>query len=116
MPKRKRSAITTKQAEAIIHLARASKTIQKSTISRASKQLILALCEGAINIIKGNVRLTTSQFHKLAPYQREVRHLAKPGSDWKEKREFLRKQSGGFLGLLLKPLAGLLGGLLGGIR
>lgn len=63
----KRSAITPKQAETIRHLAKASFSVRKAEISRASVHLIKALCEGAINIIKGNVRLTTSQFRQLSP-------------------------------------------------
>lgn len=114
MPTKKRSAMTKKQIDIIRHLATASQSVQKSSISRASRNLIKALCEGAINIIKGNIRLTQTQFRKLQPYQQEVRHLANSKLSIARKKKILT-QNGGFLGLLLKPLAGILGGLLGGL-
>jgi hypothetical protein len=80
-------------------------------MKEASPDLVNALCECSLNVLKGRVPLTTSQKKQLTRHKRDLRELARKGTSLKKKKQILQK--GGFLGLLLKPALGLLGGLLG---
>lgn len=69
-----------------------------------------ALSDCACNIRNGNVALTAHQFRALKPYHKHLKQLSKKSTSRKSRRKTLMK--GGFIGLLLKPLAKLIfGGL-----
>lgn len=97
----------------IYALTKASATIRDSTIAEANKDLILALVECARNVLLGNVHLTTAQLNSLRRHRRAIEDLTNSRTSVRQKKLIL--QRGGFLGLLLKPLASLLGGVLGGL-
>ena len=92
--------------EALQALAKAKGAVKNTIISHANKDLILSLVECAVNIIRGNVKLTPNQFRRLKRYRTELERLIKPKTSQKAKKEIL--QNGGFLGALLRPLIGLL--------
>jgi len=92
--------------EALKALARVNSTVQKAIISTANKDLVLALVECAINIIRGNVTLTKGQYTKLKRYHKHLRQLVRTKTSQRERRSIL--QTGGFLGALLRPLLGAL--------
>ena len=85
----------------------------KAVLKGASPDLISALSECSLNVLKGNVRLTPTQKKRLTKYKTNLRLLAKRGTAQKRRRQILQK--GGFLPLLLKPIVGALGGLLGSL-
>ena len=79
---------------------------RKKFLSSVSDDTINALCDCARNIVQGNVPLTTKQYKQLKPYHKQLKGLQRKSSSQKHKRKVL--QSGGFLGMLLKPIAKLL--------
>lgn len=90
-------------------LYKASGKGKKKAINNASSDLVGALSDCACNILKGNVPLTTKQFSQLKKHHKHLKSLARKSSE-KSKKKILQK--GGFLNLLLKPIAKL---LLGGL-
>ena len=86
-------------------LYKASARSKKKIIQCASEDLLGALSDCACNILKGNVPLTTKQFKQLKKHHKDLKVLTKKSSK-KSKKKTLQK--GGFLGLLLRPLAQLL--------
>ena len=87
--------------------------IVKAVLNGASPDLIKALCECSLNILKGHVRLTPAQKKQLSRYKQSLRFLARKDTSVKRRKRILQK--GGFIGALLKPVLGVLGGLLGGL-
>lgn len=85
----------------------------KAVLKGASPDLISALCECSLNILKGNVHLTPAQKKQLPQYKQSLRTLARKGTSVKRRKQILQK--GGFVGALLKPVLGVLGGLLGSL-
>lgn len=83
----------------------------KAVLKGASPDLIHALTECSLNVLKGNVRLTQAQKKQLSRYKQSLRSLARKATSVKRRKQIL--QQGGFLGALLKPVLGVLGGLLG---
>lgn len=91
-------------------LCKASPATTKALIQSASPDLVKALCECALNVLKGRVTVSSLQKKKLTRHKRDLRDLVKKKTSFKRRRQILQK--GGFLGLLLKPVVSLLGGLL----
>ena len=102
-----------RNAAAIIALNNASDAVKHAILADASRELVLSLVECARNIISGNVHLSPEQFTALGGYSKAIRSLITPSYSIASKKRILQK--GGFLGLLLKPLLGALGGLIGGV-
>ena len=85
----------------------------KAVLKGASPDLINALCECSLNILNGHVHLTPAQKKQLSGYKQSLRVFAKKGTSVKRRKQILQK--GGFVGALLKPVLGILGGLLAGL-
>ena len=92
-------------------LCGAKPSLIKAVLKGASPDLLNALSECSLNILKGNVHLTPAQKKQLAKYKHNLRALARKGASAKRRKTILQK--GGFLGALLKPILGIVGGLLG---
>jgi len=90
-------------------LSLASPAFAKKLMKAADKGLVDCLSECAVNILKGNVALNQTQKKKLQRHKYNLRNLAGKKVPLTEKRRILQK--GGFLGLLLKPILSVLGGL-----
>lgn len=75
-------------------------------IKKSSKDFIETLVEICINIIKGNVPLSSAQFKRLKRFHKQLKQVTLKSTPQKKKRRVF--QQGGFLGALLKPLLGLL--------
>lgn len=84
-------------------LLKSSPRMRRAILGAADKELIDCLCECAVNILRGNVTLSSEQRERLRKYKNAVRKLANKGVAVKSKRQIL--QTGGFLGALLAPLA-----------
>lgn len=93
-------------------LACVKPAVSKSIVKVASPDVINALSECCLNILKGHVHLSPAQKRQLCRYKQSLRSLAKKGTSVKRRKQILQK--GGFLGALLKPVLGVIGGLLGG--
>ena len=94
-------------------LCGAKPSMVKAVLKGASPDLIRTLCECSLNILKGNVRLSAAQKKQLSRHKQNLRLLAKKSTSMKRRKRIL--QTGGFIGALLKPVLGVLGGLLGGL-
>ena len=88
-------------------LSKAQPLAAKAIIKAADKELVDAVCECALNVLKGNVRLTPLQKQRLAKHQRALRALAQKGRSLQTKKALLQK--GGILGALLGPVLSVLG-------
>jgi hypothetical protein len=104
-----------KNTEALKTLAKASKSIQKTLLTNASRDLVLTLVQCAKMIIKGNVQLTERQLRALRPYEQLLKRFIATRTPIDERRALL--QQGGFIGMLLKPLIpALINGVLRGLK
>ena len=101
-----------RNAALIVQLSKAQKGIRDAALQTASRDLVLALVECAKNVILGAVSLSPSQLRGLPQHRRDIEDLVKSSTTLQKRRRILQK--GGFLGLLVKLILGILGGLLGG--
>ena len=106
------SRLVGRNAPVLMTLANLGETARSTILSAAKKEIIVALVECARAIINRQVPLTPSQSRAVRQSARSILHLVRPGLTTDQQRRVL--QRGGFIGLLLKPLLGLLGGLVGG--
>ena len=91
-------------------LCGAKPAVIRAVLKGASPDLIRALSECSLNLLKGHIPLTSNQMRQLRRHKQSVRLLAKKKTSLKRRKQLLQK--GGFLGALVKPLLGVLGGLL----
>ena len=92
-------------------LSKATPKQRRAVLEGANKDLINAICECALNCLKGNVQLTPLQKKKLTRHKQTLRSLANKKYPLAKKKKVL-VQNGGFLGFLLKPILGSLASLL----
>ncbi|XP_071964131.1 uncharacterized protein [Antedon mediterranea] len=92
-----------KNAETIRFLAHCSPRQRKIILENADDQLVTALCECAMNVLKGRVQVSNAHKKKLVRYKKHMRDITnKSISPLKRKRLLIQK--GGFLGLILQPI------------
>jgi len=86
-------------------LQSAHPSVRKELLSGADKDLVIALCECALNVLKGNVPLTSIQKKKLSVYKNLLRQLSCKEVSLEKKKTILVQQGRGlFLPLLLTPI------------
>jgi hypothetical protein len=100
-----------RNARALRTLASASSSVRNAMISNADKDLIQTLVHAARDVINGHIKLKRSQLEALRRCEHSL-HDFLTAKDLRTRKRAL--QSGGFLGLLLRPLVGLLTGALFG--
>ena len=100
-----------RHAPLLQHLSRSKPSEVKSIIKTANKELINVFCECALNVLRGVVPLTKGQKSRLRRHKKCLRDLINRKTSRGKKSKIL--QRGGFLGALLSPIIGILGGLLG---
>jgi hypothetical protein len=94
-------------------LAKSAKPSQaKAVLKCANKDLVGCLCECIQNVTMGNVAIGKSRRKKLSKHKRRLRQILDKGTNLSSKRKLL-VQSGGFLPLLLAPIIGIAGSLIG---
>ena len=88
---------------------------ERSHILRNAKpELIAAISECTDNLLRGAVPLSKAQLGKLRKHRKQLHTLASNQIGLGRKKAILsNRQTGGFLPLLLAPLAGVLGSVLG---
>ena len=74
------------------------------------QKLLREIC---VNVLRGNVPLSTNQRRKLKPHAASIRKLALKKTSLKNRYKLVQK--GGFLPFLLKPLIALAASSLGGL-
>lgn len=88
---------------------------RKDILAHCSPDFLKALCEIALNILKGNVKISPSQHKKLQRQKKIIRLLADKRTGLKRKQLALKNQTGGFILPLLSVVAPLIGELVGGL-
>jgi hypothetical protein len=103
-----------RNARALRALATASASAQRAMISNADKDLIQTLVHAARDIINGRITLHPNQLMALRRCEHTLSDFVNAKSLHRRRRAL---QTGGFLGLLLRPLLGAIAGsLFGGGR
>ena len=101
-----------KRNVALLQLLHKSKpAMAKTILKNAPPDLVRALCECSLNVLKGNIKLNATQKKRLRRYKNILRTLATKKPTTKTRKQMLQK--GGFIGALLGPVLGVLGSLLG---
>ena len=91
-------------------LAKCKAKQRKALLQNISPGLLKCLCECSLNVLKGNVKLTSSQKQLLRRHRKVLRSLADRKTTVKRKKQLL-VQKGGFLPALLGPILSTLAGL-----
>ena len=89
-------------------LCRCNTKVRKQILKQGGKPLQLCLRECALNVIKGNVPLSKTNFNRLKKHKKQLRELSKKATS--QKRRLQIEQRGGFLASLLLPIVGSLAG------
>ena len=96
-----------KNLRKLVKLKNARPCERKRLLENADDDLILTLCECSYNTLNNNVPLTKCQYKKLRRHKNILRRLVKrAGDSIKKKRNFIKKQTGGWLLPLLVPILG----------
>ena len=112
------SELMRNNAQLILILAKLKPANRRAVLQAAPKELIYALSEGALNIIKGKVPLNKRQYGQLRRNRDKIRVLASPKVSVRSKQKLLTTadQRGGFLGtlaaILIPTVASLIGSTL----
>ena len=101
----KMSAVVRRALPLLKTLADANPKLKKAIIKNASPDLMLAISEIALNILKGVIKLNPNQKHRLSRYKKEFRSLAKKNVSVGKKRKLLVQKGGSALLGALIPLA-----------
>ena len=78
----------------------------------ADKELVYCLCECALNVLQGNVKLQSTEKTHLKKYKQRLRDLSNKKIALRTKRKLLLKQKGGWVTALIAPILSSLAGLL----
>ncbi len=66
-------------------------------LQSASDQLILTLCEIALNVLRGTIPLNNAQFRRLKKRKEEIKYVASKNINAERKKKRMINQRGGFL-------------------
>lgn len=106
------SARLKKNFQLLKALENANPRTRRAIISTSPNHLILCICEIAMNILNGNVSLTTKDRARLKRYKSMLRMIADKRVSLDEKKKNLI-QTGGLLPALLVPALTVVGSLIG---
>ena len=92
-------------------LSLATPQVRKQLVDKGNKEIVDCISECCLNILKGNVHLTSKQKSRLEKHKEQLRAVANKRVNVKKKKEIIQK--GGFpLTAILAPVASVLGSLL----
>lgn len=80
----------------------------RAVIKTADNDIVKAVCECALNVLKGTISVNKKQKRKLRRYKNLMRKLASKSVSVKSKRVLLQKGSG-LLGLIMPAALSVLG-------
>lgn len=84
----------------------------KLLIRHANNDLVKCVCECMQNVANGVVHISPATKMKLSKHRNKIRKIINKRTKIAKKKKLL-EQSGGFLPLLLAPIVGLLGSVVG---
>ena len=85
----KMSAVVKRALPLLETLVAANPKLKKAIIKYASPDLVTAISEIALNMLKGIIKLTPQQKHRLSRYKKEFHSLAKKNVSVGKKRKLL---------------------------
>ena len=101
----KMSAVVKRALPLLKVLVDASPKLKKAIIKHAPTELVTAISEIVLNMIKGVIKLTARQKKRLSRYKKELLALAKKKVSLGKKRKILVQKGGGGVVSILVPLA-----------
>jgi hypothetical protein len=93
-------------------MGRCGPRLRKFMINNVPPEVIPAMCECSLNLLKGVIPLSPSQKRRLARYKTHLHDLASKKVSRKRKKQRLNKKGGNLLSALLPPVLSVLGSLL----
>ena len=81
-------------------LCKCKHKMRKGIIENADKELIYTILECILNILNGNIKLSSEQFKSLKPYKHLFRKLLVKNQNLQNKKNLII-QKGGFLEFLI---------------
>lgn len=93
-------------------LAKANPKLRRAILQCCHSELIKAICEVTLNVLRGIVPINQQQKAKLKRHKKVLRVLVEKKIPLEKKREYLNQTGGNFLALLLPPVLSALGSLL----
>ena len=83
-----------------------NKSQRKAILKSADRAIITAICECALNIISGNVKISDDKKKYLSKHKNLLRKLAhhKKERSWKQRKQILVQRGSGLLPLMLEPV------------
>ncbi|KAJ8029815.1 hypothetical protein HOLleu_29309 [Holothuria leucospilota] len=85
----------TEQAPFLHVLTRGTTQQRSALLKRIHNDLVICLCECALNILKGNVKLTPSEKLNLQRHRAKLRKLVDRKVSLSQKRKVFRQKGGG---------------------
>ena len=92
-------------------LAHCSAKQRKALLKTADKGLIDAICECCVNLIRGNIKLSTVQKRSLSKHKHKLRTLSNRQTPLKVRKRILNQRGGFILPLLMKLAVPAIGAL-----
>lgn len=99
-------------AEFLRALAKANPKLRRAILKCCHSELIIAICEVTLNVLRGVVPLSKQQAGKLKRHKKVLRALADRKVSLKKKKEQLNQTGGSFLPIILPPVLTVLASLL----
>ena len=99
------SAVVRRALPLLKVLADAKPKLKKVIIKHAPTELVTAISEIVLNLIKGVIKLTASQKKRLSRYEKDLLALAKKKIPLGKKRKILVQKGGSAAVSILVPLA-----------
>ena len=93
-------------------LAKSNPKLRRAILQCCHNDLIKAICEVTLNVLKGVVPVNEKQKRKLRRHKTVLRALADKKISIKRKREYLNQTGGNFLPFLLPPVLSVLASFL----
>ena len=86
-------------------LVNSNSKLKKAVINYATSDIIKAISEIVLNMLKGVIRLTSRQKQRLSRYKKEFRSLGKKSVSVIKKRKLLNQKGGGAALAAILPIA-----------
>ena len=93
-------------------MGRCGPKLRKFMINNVPPEVITAICECSLNLLKGVIPVTPQQKRRLACHKTHLRDLASKKVSRKQKKQRLNQKGGNLLSALLPPVLSVLGSLL----
>ena len=99
------SAVVRRALPTLKLLAGATPKLKKAIIQHASPDVVKAIAEIVLNMLKGVIKLSPQQKQRLSRYKKQLYSLAKKGVSIAKKRKVLLQKGGGAGLAALLPIA-----------